>query len=73
MTNLRFEDLYVTGRQVWDLRTQALAAELDAADANKGIWADSGYRAANPPGQIEYPGIEELARFERAAASMPDP
>ena len=73
MTNLRFEDLYVTAKQVWDLRKQAAAAEMEAARANKGIWADSGYLDANPPGKIEYPGLEELARFERAAERMPDP
>jgi len=72
MTNLRFEDLYVTAKQVWDLRKQAAAAEGEAAKAQKGIWSDSGYLDANPPGKIEYPGLEELARFEKAAESMPD-
>jgi hypothetical protein len=35
MTNLRFEDLYVTAKQVWDLRRQAAAAEIEAAKASK--------------------------------------
>ena len=70
MTNLRFEDLYVTAKQVWDLRKQAAAAEIDAAGASKGIWSDPGYRDANPPGKLEYPGLEELARFEKAAERM---
>ena len=73
MTNLRFEDLYVTSKQVWDLRKQAAAAEMEAAKANKGIWADPDYLEANPPGKIEYPAREDLARFERAAESMTDP
>ncbi len=73
MTNLQFEDLYVTGKQVWTLRKQAAAAELQAAKAKKGIWADSNYVDANPPGRIAYPGLEELARFEEAAESLPDP
>ena len=73
MTNLRFEDLYVTGKQIWTLREQAAAAEMQAAKAKKGIWADSNYRNANPPGKIAYPGLEELARFEEAAESLPDP
>jgi len=67
MTNLRFEDSYVTAKQVMDLRRQAAAAEMEAARANKGIWADSGYLDANPPGKIEYPGLEKLTSFERAA------
>ncbi len=73
MTNLRFEDLYVTGKQVWTLRKQAAAAEKEAAKANKGIWADPSYRNANPPGKIFYPGLNELADLERAAESLPDP
>ena len=73
MTNLRFEDLYVTGKQVWTLRKKAAAAEKEAAKANKGIWADPRYRNANPPGKIAYPGLEELADLERAAESLPDP
>lgn len=70
MTNLRFEDLYVTAKQVWDLRKQAAAAEMEAAKANKGIWSDPAYRDANPPGKLEYPGIEELGRLEAAADRM---
>ncbi len=73
MTNLRFEDLYVTGKQVWTLRKQAAAAEKEAAKANKGIWADPSYRNANSPGKIFYPGLDELADLERAAESLPDP
>mgnify|MGYP001591886890 CR=1 FL=1 len=73
MTNLRFEDLYVTAKQVWDLRKQASAAEEEAAKARKGIWSDSSYRDANPPGKIEYPALEELARFERDAESISNP
>ena len=73
MTNLQFEDLYVTGKQVWTLRKQAAEAELQAAKAQKGIWADSTYADANPPGRIAYPGLEELARFEEAADNLPDP
>ncbi len=73
MTNLRFEDLYVTGKQVWKLREQAAAAEKEAAKANKGIWADPRHRNANPPGKIGYPGLEELADLERAAESLPEP
>ena len=72
MTNLRFEDLYVTERQVWDLRKQAAAAEIEAANGDKGMWADPDYWDSNPPGQIEYPSEEELARFEKAAEEMPD-
>lgn len=73
MTNLRFEDLYVTAKQIWDLRKQAAAAETEAAKANKGIWSDSDYTDANPPGELEYPGFEELVGFERAAEHMQDP
>lgn len=73
MTSLRFKDSYVTAKQVWDLRKRAAAAEMEAAKANKGIWADSGYLNSNPPGKLEYPGLEELARFEMAAERMPDP
>jgi hypothetical protein len=40
---------------------------------SKGIWSDSNYKDANPPGKIEYPSLEERARFERAAERMPDP
>ena len=72
MTNLRFEDLYVTAKQLWALRKQAAAAEMEAAKANKGIWADPGFLDANPPGKIEYSGLEELACLERAAKGMPD-
>ncbi len=70
MTNLRIEDLYITGKQLWAFREQAAEAEIEAAEAGKGIWkdSDSGY----PPGRIEYPSFEELARFERAAENMPD-
>jgi len=46
---------------------------MEAAKANKGIWSDSNYREANPPGELEYPGLEELAQFEKAAEHMQDP
>ncbi len=72
MTNLRFEDLYVTEKQVWELRKRAAAAEIEAANGNKGMWADPDYWDSNTPGQIEYPSQEELARYEKAAEEMPD-
>ena len=72
MTNLRYEDLYVTGKQVGDLFKQAIAAEIAAADGNKGMWADPEYREDNTPGQIEYPNSIELSRFEKAAEKMQD-
>jgi hypothetical protein len=71
MTNLRIEDLYITGKQLWAFRDQAAQAEIEAAEAGKGIWKDAEPRY--PPGKLEYPSFEELARFERAAESMADP
>jgi len=70
MTNLRVEDLYITGKQLWAFREQAAKAEIQAAEAEKGIWKDAEPRY--PPGKLEYPSFEELARFERAAEDMPD-
>lgn len=70
MTNLRIEDLYITGKQLWAFRDQAAKAENEAAEAGKGIWADSDPQY--PPGKLEYPSFEELARFERAAENMAD-
>jgi len=70
MTNLRFEDLYVTSKQVWNLRDMAASAEKDAAEAKKGIWADPEYQEDNPPGHIEYPSLEKLSRYEKAAKNM---
>ena len=73
MTNLRAKDLYVTAKQVSDLRKQAGAAEIGAAKAHKGIWGDSHYLHANPPGKIEYPGHEELTRLESVVGRMEHP
>jgi len=73
MTILRFEDLYITGQQLWAFRKKVAAAEMEAAAANKGIWADPDFKLTNQPGKIFYPGMEALARFERAAANTPDP
>ena len=73
MTILRFEDLYISGKQLWAFRKKVATAEIEAAGANKGIWADPEFKRANQPGKIFYPGMEELARFEHAAANTPDP
>ena len=73
MPNLRVEDLYVTAKQVSNLRKQAAAGEVEAAKAKKGIWGDSHYLHANPPGKIEYPGQEELTHLEKGAERMTDP
>jgi|GEM_PF-747027 len=73
MTILRFEDLYISGKQLWAFREKVAAAEREAAGASKGIWADPDLKRTQQTGKIFYPGMEELARFERAAANMPDP
>lgn len=72
MTILRFEDLYISGKQLWAFRKKVAAAEIEAAGANRGIWADPEFKSANQPGKIFYPGMEELARFEHAAANTPE-
>lgn len=73
MTILQPDDLYITSKQLWAFRKNVLAVQIEAANANKGIWADSDFKGSNPPGKIYYPGMEELARMEHAAENIPDP
>ncbi len=73
MTILQDDDLYITPKQLWAFRKKVLTAQIEAAQAQKGIWADPDYRRSSPPDKLYYPGMEALARFEHAAENTPDP
>jgi hypothetical protein len=69
---LRTADLYISARELAAFRKEIKAAEIAAAKANKGIWADPYNRAENPPGSLEFPGIMELEKLERMAERSTD-
>lgn len=68
---LRTADLLVSAQEFKAFRKKLIAAEIAAANAEKGIWKQAEREPRWPPGELGFPGIRELAEFERIAQNAP--
>jgi len=64
---MRREDLLVSYEELKAFREKIIAAEIAAADAKNGIWAQAEREDRWPPGELIYPGRQELAKYEAMA------
>ena len=71
LPTLRTADLLVSAQEFKSFRKKIIAAEIAAANAEKGIWKQDDRDPRYPPGELEFPGIRELAEFERMAENAP--
>lgn len=69
---LRTSDLSISFKEMMAFRKKISEAEIEAANAKKGLWVEPGADDGFPAGRLEFPGSMSLEEMEVMAQAMED-